>query len=575
MENSSSSLLVAALLAGRKDLDYRLRARLIACAPLFDVDSLEDAEDALRASLGKTGIGSRTSFRITTRAYSHALRKTETWISRGVFVVKTAELVPHWSNHVAEVLFAWGDAPPKGLLWAAVLNSRKPRKIGPHEEWITATATLVLHAVDRGYGIVSSYGTIPYALTTHLACAMNHPVLLVWDGPLPMMAEAPDRTDLPSDLNLPAQGLVVSQFPPGSVPSERVRGQARDHLVGALAALVLVAQIRPRGNMDAVLDAARKRGATIAAYAPFALRAPEAEVDAELGLKPELVELIEPSATAGRFQPDPGEAAGNDRVGVRGPECDPPADRDCVTQTPLAGGLCRSNATRIGDTAGSQDDSSRPEVDEPGPNPHPGLLMLIVPEPGYLFHYTRACPGPWPGQTLGEYCRGLIRRDPDAAHTGFHTLLRILEDRLIRGSSRLVRGTQPVVSLTECLPWDLANLIQWRRGLARWSLELYGIGFDREFLTTLGADRVVYGDEAVFASLPDRRRHLFQLSSSGGYDWASEKEWRVVGDLALYQIPVDKMIVLVSNLDEARLVQARFGLPVTLADLGHVKSLSG
>ncbi len=131
-----------------------------------------------------------------------------------------------------------------------------------------------------------------------------------------------------------------------------------------------------------------------------------------------------------------------------------------------------------------------------------------------------------------------------------------------------------MVSLTECPPWDLARLIQWRRGLGRWSLELYGIGFDREFPATLGADPVVYGDEAVFESLPEETRHRFQLGSSGSYDWAAEKEWRVPGDLPLNRIPRDKMIVLVSNLEEARIIQARFGLPVTLADPTHVKSRS-
>ncbi len=506
--------MAAALLAGRKDLDYKLRARLITQTPAFDIQSLSEAEDAMRTAFGKLGMTSLAAFRIRERSYCQALRKTETWISRGIFAVKTGELVEHRSNHVEGVLFAWGNASLTEIPWAAILNSRKPRMIGPHEEWIEATKTLVAVAVERGFGIVSSYGTIPYALTTHMVCAENHPLLLVWDGVLPMMAGTPDGTGLPADLRVPVQGLVVSPFPPGSVPSESVRAQQRDHLVGALASLVLVAEIRPRGNMEAVLKAARNRGTTIGIYAPFASREPEAQVYAELGLKPGLVELIEPRTPAEISFP----------------------------------------------------------YDEPERNPQSGLLVLTAPQPGYLFHYTRACPGPWPGQTLGAYCRSLIQGDPDVAHTGFHTLVRILEEQLIRGSSRMVRGTQPVVSLTECLPWDLANLIHWRRGLARWSLELYGIGFDREFLATLGTSRVVYGDEAVFESLADGMRHLFQLSSSGSYDWASEKEWRIPGDLALNRIPRDKMIALVSNLDEARIIQARFGLPVTLADMEHVKS---
>ena len=39
-----------------------------------------------------------------------------------------------------------------------------------------------------------------------------------------------------------------------------------------------------------------------------------------------------------------------------------------------------------------------------------------------LTHYTRACPGPWPGQTWSDYLRSLEYGDPGCSHTAFDTL---------------------------------------------------------------------------------------------------------------------------------------------------------
>ena len=51
-----------------------------------------------------------------------------------------------------------------------------------------------------------------------------------------------------------------------------------------------------------------------------------------------------------------------------------------------------------------------------------------------------------------------------------------------------------------------------------------------------------------------------------------EKEWRFPGDLSLNDIPADRMIVLVTNLGEARRIIDDFAFRVTLADLEHVMS---
>jgi hypothetical protein len=165
----------------------------------------------------------------------------------------------------------------------------------------------------------------------------------------------------------------------------------------------------------------------------------------------------------------------------------------------------------------------------------------------FLFHYTRSCYGPWPGQTLQTYLDSLLERHNGAAHTAFDTLAHIVEEGLIRGSSLLSRKKIPVVSFTERSPWELEGLIKWRRGLRRWSVEPYGLGIKLDTLISLGVKPVIYGTEAIYRSLPDDKKYLFHPDNGVGKDWNKEKEWRVAGDVPLGQIPQDAVVIFVAG----------------------------
>jgi hypothetical protein len=220
-----------------------------------------------------------------------------------------------------------------------------------------------------------------------------------------------------------------------------------------------------------------------------------------------------------------------------------------------------------GSDDGLREDPNHAAASRTVPGPRSDALVLHPwPEAGAcLAHYTRSCAGPWPGQSLAEYCQSLADRRPDAGHTAIDTLMRILEERLIRGSSRLTRGRVPLVSFTECSPGDLDALITWRPGLIRWSFEPYGLVVGKDLLTKLGARPVVYGTEGTFDDLPDEDRFRFQLREPGGKDWRIEKEWRLEGNLRLDEIPAEDMIVVVPTLEEARIAVDRIGCRVTLA----------
>jgi hypothetical protein len=153
----------------------------------------------------------------------------------------------------------------------------------------------------------------------------------------------------------------------------------------------------------------------------------------------------------------------------------------------------------------------------------------------YLYHYTRPCPGPWPGQSYRNYLDSLLEGERACGHNALDTLERILGESRIRGSRRLVRGVDAVVSWTSRPPRDLTELRRWNRGLMRWTFEPYGIAVLRRELRQLGAKPAVYGSARLYQELSPEERYRFQLRGSKGMSWKLEREWRLLGDLALHE----------------------------------------
>jgi hypothetical protein len=175
----------------------------------------------------------------------------------------------------------------------------------------------------------------------------------------------------------------------------------------------------------------------------------------------------------------------------------------------------------------------------------------------YLFHYTRACPGPWPGQTYHEYLVSLLDGHPLSGHSALETLIRIIEERLIRAGARMVRGPVEVISWSSHPPQELFLLRKWNRALVRWTVEPYGVAVRRDVLRSLGAKPAIYGSEQIYPRLAEPERYRFQLSrSTPSASWKHEREWRLRGDLAL-----DKILVRSPGDRVARQETTRFPLP--------------
>jgi hypothetical protein len=169
-----------------------------------------------------------------------------------------------------------------------------------------------------------------------------------------------------------------------------------------------------------------------------------------------------------------------------------------------------------------------------------------------LTHYTRACHGPWPGQTWSDYLRSLEYGDSGCSHTAFDTLRRIIQEKRIRSSSKWVRGNSPVVCLTEQKPEQFHVICKWRRGLMRKTFEPYGIAFSRNCLLRKGARKVTYIREDKFKSLPKESKVFFQLISCSDLNWFEEKEWRIVNDLDFSTIDSSDWFAIVPDEEEAR-----------------------
>lgn len=173
----------------------------------------------------------------------------------------------------------------------------------------------------------------------------------------------------------------------------------------------------------------------------------------------------------------------------------------------------------------------------------------------WLTHYTREPDGLWPGETLVEYARWLAFGPPEGRRDACDALRRMLVQRRIVASSRLLPGGASMVSFTACPAEALGTLMRWRPGLRRWTVRPYGLAVRREALEALGARPVRYAPKTVLESLLEAERRFAQRD-----DWAHEAEWRVAGDVDLRALPLQALRAVALNADEAARLHAEFGI---------------
>jgi hypothetical protein len=370
--------------------------------------------------------------------------------------------------------------------WIALFNSRKPRQLKTEDRWLVALRQVLPGLARRPVTLAASRGTISYDLTACFAQDRGLPLVLITTEPMAGRPEQAGWVGACADhlwSRGGPEGLLTCRVSAVACPKAGCQ-RCRDRLLAHLADVHLLLEIRDRGNLLETLQEQQR-------HRP----------------KPQWVLEVTGESPASR---------GNLALMREFPLWGHP-----VALPPPASATAKANP------------QSGPRCSGPHQKVLPAAKSVGAIDWGrYLFHYTRSCPGPWPGQSYQDYLVELLEGSPTCGHGVLDTLLRVLTEGRIRGSHRLVRGVQAVVSWTSRPPRELAQVRRWNRALMRWTFEPYGLAVNRHELRRAGAKPAIYGSAAVFANLPIEERFRFQLQGSGGV-WRLEREWRLAGDLRL------------------------------------------
>jgi hypothetical protein len=165
----------------------------------------------------------------------------------------------------------------------------------------------------------------------------------------------------------------------------------------------------------------------------------------------------------------------------------------------------------------------------------------------YLTHWTRRCYGPWPGEKASDFYKDLAASDDDYPRSASATLVRILTELCIRGSSERIRGGANVVAFTAIPPDEALGLMKWRGRFARPTFEPYGVCVHRKAAQAAGIKPVEYLPEGLESSTTPK---ALQQGFGRGF-WPAEAEWRAVGDVNLAEINPQFIRVLVPTESDA------------------------
>ncbi len=182
-----------------------------------------------------------------------------------------------------------------------------------------------------------------------------------------------------------------------------------------------------------------------------------------------------------------------------------------------------------------------------------GCAVNPFPDGEWLVHWTRASQGPWPGEKARGFYRDLLKNPDTYVRSAGETVVKIISEKMIRGTSWNIPGGTRAVSLTSLPPEDAVSLMRWRKRFVRYSFEPYGIAIKRNILVRMGAQEVHYGKP--HADFP--RDKIFLQSPGEKGDWIKEKEWRIRGDLRLDSFDMDDYFVIVPDETAAEKIRNR------------------
>ncbi len=171
----------------------------------------------------------------------------------------------------------------------------------------------------------------------------------------------------------------------------------------------------------------------------------------------------------------------------------------------------------------------------------------------YLAHCTRAGRTAWPdNKNDSQWYQWLLRELPED-NSPFYTLSQIIKSQRLIAHTGLYRGDHAAVSFSEVSLPELLPRRRYRAHLKRWDWEPYGVMISRYPLQQIGCKSVIYGNEETWKQLSIDQQPWYQPSHSkdGKENWSEEREWRVLGDVRLRQLPWESIIFFVPTRREA------------------------
>lgn len=175
---------------------------------------------------------------------------------------------------------------------------------------------------------------------------------------------------------------------------------------------------------------------------------------------------------------------------------------------------------------------------------------------GWLIHWTRACHGPWPGETEARFYTDVTNSGAHYCRSATATLRRILNESRLRGSAWKIGANVPVVAFTELSPLESLTLMRWRPRWARWSIEPYGIAIQKGVAESLGVRPVRYVDSQDWRLVPDCEKPFTHSKGKSADVWPAEREWRLVGDLSLARVLPEHLKVIIRSRSELSALEA-------------------
>ena len=445
---------------------------------------------------------------LNSERFERAEKRAVQWLKAGLSVVSLPdgpEGLPHpGTPQTCRLLFALGEYA-EDRIRAGIFNSRKSRLPDPHADWLQALRNTLAAIEEAGAGVAGSLGTLTYDLVTAYARQRQSSLLLV----LPLAVEEilSGRYSIPLPGTAPPE-LTLTCLTGAMDCASATRSVCRDRLLGYLSDVHFLIEVRSNGNMARILYEQQ-------AHSP---------------------------RRQAIFQPkQQGTGNGGNRM---------------LQETfPRWAVPFSLPAPRIVSPAAVETD--RPPVSCDAETP--------IQWEEYLYHYTRSCPGPWPGQSYEEYLLDLLAAAPFSGHTSLDTLIRIMTERRIRACGQLVRGGHAAVSLTSLPPMRLESLRRWNPALIRWTFEPYGIAIKRKLLRQRGSKPAIYAHASCYAEIRARERYRFQLHKPPWSSWKYEREWRFREDIDLRDLTGDDAFLFVPSSGDAQRLKESVDCPLPVA----------